>query len=145
MQKDIHFLSDDYNYLKKVIKTGKYDEEKSDSCGYINVGAVSCELIITEDMLDEDDECSYGKHNVQLEGNIYLLGDDTGYGILDDSYSKFSGTPYSLVEGFFARVENTYEKTRDGILNTLEKIINGNKKLLIGAKETELTWQNAGY
>lgn len=135
MNYTIEFEKKDYDYLMDVIKTG-HVEDGIEDCGFVNIGAVNCELMIRENCGKGDR--FYGENGVGLDANFYLLGKDTDYAETE------SGIPYSHEDGFYVEVKDTYEDTLEQLLKEIEEYINSNKDLLTGSKNTELTW-DYGY
>ena len=133
MGKKITFTKDNYDYLKRVITTGKY-ENHNDFLGKIMEGAVCCDIIILEDPdYEGEDYCYGGKY--MIDCNVFLLGKNTGYG-------ERSGIPYDCVSGYYGYLKDTYEETLDGIVKQFDELVAENLELKEGIANTELTWES---
>lgn len=133
MEKKITFTKESYDYFKRVITTGKY-ENYNDFLGQIMEGAVCCDIIILENPdYEGEDYCYDGRYMIDCE--LYLLGKDTGYG-------ERNGIPYDCVSGFYGYLKDTYEETLDSIVKQFDKLVAENPELKKAVIEKELTWES---
>ena len=137
MQKNIQFTKEDFDILKDLLARDDLDGVNDESeFGYINIGAVNCELIFKPCYGDENDPYTYGFCNSVLDCNFYLLGKDDGYA------ETGNGIPYSYEDGFYVEIKDTYEETLDKLLANIDEHINSNVDLLKGSESTNMTWDN---
>ena len=133
MEKKITFTKENYDYLKRVITTGEY-ENYNDFLGKIMEGAVCCDIIILEDPGYEGEDYCYGGRYM-IDCKFYLLGKNTGYG-------ERSGIPYDCVSGFYGYLKDTYEETLNGIVKQFDELVAENPELKEGITNTKLTWES---
>ena len=132
--KSLDFSRSVYEWLKELATTGNwdFDEYSDDNIGFINQGAVCCDLTVIEDDGFEDEDYCFGGKFV-IDAKYFLLGEDTGY-------SEIKGVPYDCVSGFYGYLKDTYEETVEDILKRFDECLAENKNLIEGSKNTELTW-----
>ncbi len=133
MQKTIDISRAAYKWLKELASTGNWDyEHKEDVIGFIQQGAVCCDIIVIEDDGYKDEDYCFGGKFV-IDAKYYLLGKDTGYG-------EIKGVPYDCIGGFYGYLKDTYEETINGFVELFDECLADNKDLVEGIKNTELTW-----
>lgn len=135
MNKNIQFTKNDFDTLKELITRSDLDSVYDESeFGYINIGAVNCELIFKPWFGDANSTCTYGPCNSVLDCNFYLLGEDDGYAETE------TGIPYSYEDGFYVEIKDTYENTLNKLLADIDEHIKHNAKLIKGTGSIDLTW-----